>query len=101
MVTCYRLRLNFPSDERFRLTQQLHWSAVSVPATIAEGKGKGTPNKFAHFLSIASSSLTEGDTHVVIANELEYITNEELGAVVEIVEEVARMITGLRKTLSI
>ncbi|WP_145206307.1 four helix bundle protein [Thalassoglobus polymorphus] len=67
---------------------------------MVEGKGRGTPNKFAHFLSIASGSLTEGDTHV-ISNELEYITNEELGAVVEIVEEVGRMQTGLRKALSI
>lgn len=101
VVTCYRFTRNFPDDERFGLTQQLRRCAVSVPANIAEGKGRGTPKEFARFLGIASGSLSEVDTHLVIARELGYITNEELREVGEVVEEVGRIITGLRKSLGV
>ena len=101
VTTCYRLTRKFPADERFGLTQQLQRAAVSVPANIAEGKGRGTPKEFARFLNVASGSLTELDTHLVIANELGYITHEELREVGDVVEEVGRIITGLRKSLGV
>lgn len=71
-----------------------------MAANIAEGKGRGSPNEFKHFLGIAMGSLTELDTHFVIACNLGYISREILNEVVELIEEVGRIITGLRKSLS-
>lgn len=99
VTECYRVTSSFPSDERFGLTSQLRRSAVSVPANIAEGKGRGTTNNFVNFLSIASGSLTELDTHLVIANKLGYITKETLNELEARMDEVGRMLTGLRKSL--
>lgn len=95
----YELTKTFPSDERFGLTQQLRRAAVSVAANIAEGKGRGTTNEFSRFLTIASGSLTELDTHFVIAQRLGYINQETLSEVAGKIEEVGRIITGLRKSL--
>ena len=99
VVECYRVTGSFPADERFGLTSQLRRSAVSVPANIAEGKGRGTTNNFVNFLSIASGSLTELDTHLVIANKLGYLTKETLKELEARMDEVGRMLTGLRKSL--
>ena len=95
----YELTKTFPSDERFGLTQQLRRAAVSIAANIAEGKGRGTTNELIRFLTIASGSLTELDTHFVIAQRLGYITSETLSEVERQIEEVGRIITGLRKSL--
>ena len=99
VTECYRVTSSFPSDERFGLTSQLRRSAVSVPANIAEGKGRGTTNNFVNFLSIASGSLTELDTHLVIANKLGYLTKETLNELEARMDEVGRMLTALRKSL--
>ncbi|MBL8851920.1 MAG: four helix bundle protein [Planctomycetaceae bacterium] len=96
---CYQVSSRFPSDERFGLTQQFRRAAVSVPSNIAEGKGRGTPAEFQRFLSIATGSLTELDTQLVIANELGFIDEGALSELENDIAEVGRIITGLRKSL--
>jgi len=46
---------------------------VSVPSNIAEGSKRNTVKEFRNFLCIASASLAEVDTQLVIAHELGYI----------------------------
>jgi four helix bundle protein len=96
---CYRISSQFPPDERFGLTQQLRRAAISVPSNIAEGKGRGTPAEFQRFLGIACGSLTELDTQFVIACELGFIKESALNEIEADIQEVGRIITGLRKSL--
>ena len=70
VIACYELTRQFPNDERFGLTSQLQRAAVSVAANIAESRGRGTTNVFLNHLWIASGSLAELDTHLVIAVRL-------------------------------
>jgi len=60
----YRLSKNFPSDERYALTDQLRRAVVSVPSNIAEGNGRATNSDYAHFLAIARGSLCETMTQL-------------------------------------
>lgn len=75
---------------------QSQWLRISQ-----KEKGRGTPKEFARFLAVAMGSLTELDTHFVIAKEIGYITEQNLTEVVESIEEVGRIVTGLRKSLSL
>lgn len=96
---CYAATKVFPRDERFGLTFQLQRAAVSVAANIAEGRGRGTINGFLNYLWIASGSLTELDTHLVIACRLGYLEDVRFHHLESQVEEVERMLTGLRRSL--
>ena len=95
----YQLTQRFPSDERFGLTSQLRRSAVSVPCNIAEGQARHTTKEFIHFISNSEGSLAEVDTQVVIATELQYCTQKETEFVFGLIDELRRMLNGLRRRL--
>jgi four helix bundle protein len=71
--TVYGLLNAFPKHEQYALADQLKRAAVSVPSNIAEGSKRHTVREFRNFLCIASGSLAEVDTQLVIAHELGYI----------------------------
>ena len=74
----YRLTSAWPRDEIYGLTSQVRRSAVSIPANLAEGVGRGTPGEVSRFSSIALGSAYELETLLVIAGELNYISSEQL-----------------------
>ena len=71
----YRVTAGFPMDERFGLTSQVRRASVSVPSNIAEGAARGSRKEFIHFLTISRGSLSELDTQLRIAMNLEYVTD--------------------------
>jgi four helix bundle protein len=99
VTACYRITAGFPKTEQYGLTSQLQRAAVSVPANIAEGKGRATTGAYLQHLSIAAGSLAELDTHLGVAQRLAYINEAQLTAITAQLEEVGRMLTGLRKSL--
>lgn len=99
VTECYRVTRRFPSGERFGLTSQLQRAAVSVPANIAEGHGRGTTPAFLNFLWIANGSLTELETHLLIAQRLGYVTEDDLAQAFDLSRQVGRMLIGLRRSL--
>ena len=92
----YAATHTFPKDELFGLTAQMRRSAVSVPANIAEGAARAGTKELLRYLSIASASLSELDTHVEIARRLGYLKNEQLD---EQIGGVAGLLMGLEASL--
>ena len=96
---CYDLTKGFPESERFGLTNQLRRSAVSVPSNIAEGHGRGSPKSFLQFLWIANGSLAELETQVLLAVDLQFVASDRAAESIELVRQVGRMLTGLRRSI--
>jgi four helix bundle protein len=88
----YKLTQRLPRLEIHALSDQIRRAAVSVPSNIAEGQARKAPGDFSRFLHIALGSLAEVDTQLVLARELDYVTDRETIAIHE-------QILGLRKKL--
>jgi four helix bundle protein len=99
VTECDRTTSRFPRDERFGLSAQLQRAAVSVPSNIAEGHGRGHLKAFANHLWIANGSLRESETQLIIAERLGYVAPESLRPLLDLANEVGRLITGLRRSL--
>jgi four helix bundle protein len=99
VVECYEITKRFPRDEIYGLILQLRRAAVSIPANIAEGRGRKHKAEFIQYLSIAYGSLAELETRLQIAQRLNYIDMEKLNQLLEKTAEIGRMINGLRRSL--
>jgi four helix bundle protein len=96
----YSVTAGFPSDERFGLTQQLRRAAVSIPSNMAEGQGRSTTTDFIRFLTISRGSLNEVRTQLIIANHLNYLTNDKLQSLRNACDEIARLLNALINSLT-
>jgi four helix bundle protein len=94
-VAVYRSTQSYPSSEMYGLVSQSRRAAVSVPANIAEGEGRGTKPEFARFLRIAHGSLRELETHLMLAARLSYIAERAASETLDQCSEVGRLISGL------
>ena len=98
VVESYRVSRLLPKTEMFGLISQIQRAAVSVPANIAEGHGREQLGDYLRHLSIASGSLMELETHMLIISPL-YIPMDEVKCALEMVRELDRMLSGLTKEL--
>jgi four helix bundle protein len=94
---CYRLSAMLPLDERFSLTSQIRRAATSIPANIAEGFGRWNSRDFARFLAIASGSLRELETHLVIVRRLGVVPGARVDEVLPHCDELAKMLFKMRQ----
>ena len=78
-VEIYRNTQDFPSGEKYGLTNQLRRAGVSVASNIAEGQGRLTKGEFRQFLGHARGSVLELDTQLAIALELDYLNQAQYG----------------------
>ncbi len=95
----YRTTGEFPEKEQFGLTAQARRAAISIPSNIAEGAARQTKKEFIQFLYIAKGSLSELDTQLELARRLDYLGQKELESLVDMLERVDRMLSGLIRHL--
>jgi four helix bundle protein len=78
----------------FSLRDQVQRAAVSVPANLAEGLGRGTPKEIARFAQIALGSLYELDTLLCLAAELAYSPQDAVAPLRERLTTLAKRISA-------
>ena len=88
---------SFPKEEVYSLTDQLRRASRSVGAQIAEAWGKR--NYIKHFkskLTDASAELYETEHWLVIAHNCNYISSSTRGNLVDLCNEINRLICGMK-----
>ena len=96
----YRVTQTFPSSEMYGLVNQMRRASVSIPSNIAEGQTRKSPVEFARFLSIAHGSLAELETQMIIARELEYVSQAQYDEYSVFHDEVSKMLIALKAKFS-
>lgn len=95
----YKLTSNFPETEKFGLTNQLRRASISLPSNIAEGSSRSSNKDFARFLQITLGSAYEIETQLLIANDLNFISEKELKSTISELQDIIKMISKFKSTL--
>ncbi len=83
----------------FGLRDQIQKAAISVMANIAEGFGSVSNVEFIRFLGFASRSAIEVQSHLYLAKDLQYISNEQFCRAYEKAQECVNRIRAFIKYL--
>lgn len=67
----------FPSEEKYRLVDQIYRSTRSVTANIAEGYGRYHYQEYIQFCRQSRGSLYETLEHLIVACEEKYISEQQ------------------------
>jgi len=96
----YKSTRTFPTDERFGLTNQMRRAAVSVSSNIAEGTSRISQSDFKRFVEIATGSVFEVISQAFVGRRQGFLNEEAFSQLYASAEEIGRMLSGLRKSLS-
>ena len=91
----YKLTSLFPKEEKYSLVDQLRRAASSVPTNIVEGNERNSIKEFIQFLFTAKASLAETKYHLLLAKDLNYLSESNYHKALELANEVGKMINGL------
>jgi len=94
----YKVTNDFPKSELFGLSSQIRRASVSIPANISEGSARQSSKEFNHFLHIALGSAAELHTLVLIAKNLEYIS--DIDSIELTLNRILRMLSGLIRAIN-
>ena len=97
----YVIVKKLPREELYGLSDQMRRASVSIPSNIAEGFYRSSTRDYIHFLSIAKGSLGEIETQLILSENFEYLTKEQIMPILEQCEEIGKMLTGLIHNLQL
>jgi len=100
VIECYRLVEKFPKHEIYGLGSQLRRAVVSVVANITEGHKRSHRKEYIQHLFISYGSLAEVETHLEIAQRLQYIDKEVHETLTEKSVTIGRMLNALKRSLT-
>ncbi len=96
----YKCTAAFPKQEVYGLASQMRRASASIGCNVAEGTGRRSDGELMRFLQIAMGSCSELEYQIRLARDLGYIANDFYVEIKAAVDEVGRMLTGLRSRVS-
>jgi four helix bundle protein len=87
-------------QRRYRFAEQLRSAALSISNNIAEGSGSNSKKEFRNFLNFARRSAFECANMLLIFKRQRMAGESEVHALLDELNQVCRMITGLSRSLS-
>ena|SRR2546423_3907547 len=88
---------NFAKD--FGLRDQIQRASVSSMSNIAEGFERGGDREFGQFLSTSKGSCGEVKSHLYVAFDLAYLSQESFDQLYGKADEVSRLVSGFMRYL--
>ncbi|MBK9191382.1 MAG: four helix bundle protein [Crocinitomicaceae bacterium] len=101
VVHVYEVSKDFPSDEKFGITNQIRRAAVSVPSNIAEGWGRKYLGSYIQFLRISYGSICELNTQLEICVRLNYVNENDITSLKNQILQVEKMIKSMISKLEL
>jgi len=98
-IVIWRLCKKFPSEERYRLVDQMIRASRSSTANLAEGYGRYHFQENIQFCRQSRGSLYELMDHILTAEECEYINQEQCKDLIDEVASAIRLLNGYIKYL--
>lgn len=89
----------FPKSEMFGLISQIRRASVSIPSNIAEGNSRRSVPDYLQFLKISRGSCAEVETQLIIAKNLNFLSEENYLILNQNIIEISKMLNGLIKSL--
>ncbi|MBK6565368.1 MAG: four helix bundle protein [Saprospiraceae bacterium] len=89
----------FSESKDFGFRDQIQRASVSIMNNIAEGFERKSNNEFRQFLFIAKGSCGEVRSMLILARELNKISENDFSFLFSLSEEISKILSGLIKTL--
>lgn len=93
----YKITSKFPKEELFGMTSQMRRCAISIPSNLAERSGRNSMKDKARFTEIAFGSGLELVNQLIIALDLNFITENEYVEIRNKIQEVTFLLDALQK----
>lgn len=97
-VWIYKITKDFPSEEKFGLVSQMKRAVLGISSNIAEGTSRMTSKDQSHFSTMAYSSSLELLNHLILSNDLLFLTESDYLQGRNLIEKQTFLISQLRKS---
>ena len=97
-VWVYKITKDFPPEEKYGLVAQMKRAALGVGSNIAEGTSRMTSKDQSHFSTMAFSSTVELLNHLILSNDLLFLTQSDYVQGRNLIEKQTFLISQLRNS---
>lgn len=94
----YNVCTKFPKEEVYGLSSQIKRAAISITSNIAEGFGRSSPKDRHHFWVMADGSCYEVKNQLILARDLQYITEVEYKSLLIKADATHKLLHGLLRS---
>lgn len=94
-LSVYHVTQAFPKEELYGLVSQMRRAAASIPMNIAEGCGHDSEAELGRFLRIAAGSVSEVEYQLLLAHDLQFLSDADYQHLTTQVTEIRKMLASL------
>lgn len=98
VLVIYKITGTFPRSETYALVDQMRRCVVSITSNIAEGFSRKGKKEKIQFYYMSLGSTTELHSQLIIARDLDYLSQDQFVKLMEQITEVHKLINSLIKS---
>ena len=93
-LNAYTVTSQLPKEEEYGLKRQIKGAVVSIASNIAEGCSRTSQKEFRHYLEISLGSAFEAETQIILARQLEMLTEEQENQCILVLQQLQKSINA-------